>query len=69
VRVKFASGAKVEDFSAGFNEAGEIDPSTALTISAAGVFTVSGAVSFVRTPTGRINVDMPQAVRHDLDPG
>jgi hypothetical protein len=55
------SGAKVEEFSAGFNEAGEIDPDTALTISAAGMFTVSGAVSFIRTPTGRINVDMPQA--------
>ncbi|MBK8118786.1 MAG: hypothetical protein IPK39_05850 [Sulfuritalea sp.] len=61
IRVKFNTAAKVEEFSTGFNEAGEIDPATALTISAAGIFTVSGAVSFTRTPTGRINVDMPQA--------
>ena len=61
VRVRFASAAKLEEFTAGFNEAGEIDPATALTISAGGVFTVRGAVAFTRSPTGRINVDMPQA--------
>lgn len=61
IRVKFNSAAKVEEFSAGFNEAGEIDPATKVTISAAGIFTISGAVSFTRTPNGQINVDLPQA--------
>jgi hypothetical protein len=32
-----------------------------VTISAAGVFTVSGAVMFTRMPNGQVNVDMPQA--------
>jgi hypothetical protein len=50
-----------EEFSAGFNELGQIDPDTALTISAAGIFTISGAVSFTRMPNGQVNVDMPQA--------
>jgi hypothetical protein len=69
IRVKFNSGAKLEEFSAGFNEAGEIDPDTAVTISAAGVFTVGGAVTFTRTPTGRVNVDMPQATVKIAIPG
>ena len=61
VRVKFNSAAKIEEFSAGFNELGELDPDTALTISAAGIFTISGAVSFTRMPNGQVNVDMPFA--------
>jgi hypothetical protein len=61
IRVRFNSAAKIEEFTAGFNEAGEIDPDTAVTISAAGIFTISGAVSFTRTPNGQVNVDLPQA--------
>ncbi len=61
IRVKFGSAAKIEEFSAGFDEQGNIDPATQLTISAAGVFTVKGAVSFTRNPNGTVSVDMPQA--------
>ena len=61
VLVKFNSTANVEQFSAGFNEQGDITEDSAITISAGGVFTVSGAVIFTRTPTGSIEVDMPQA--------
>ncbi|MBT8143978.1 MAG: hypothetical protein KJO55_04710, partial [Gammaproteobacteria bacterium] len=60
IRVKFDSTAKIEEFSAGFNEQGDI-AGDGVVISAAGIFTISGAVSFSRTPTGKVNVDLPQA--------
>ena len=67
IRVKFNSAAKIEEFSAGFNELGELDPDTALTISAAGIDHLR-AVSFTRMPNGQVNVDMPQASVDILDP-
>ena len=60
IRVRFDSTAKIEQFSAGFNQLGEIE-GDGVVISAAGIFTISGAVSFTRTPSGRVNVDLPEA--------
>ncbi|HTD68791.1 MAG TPA: hypothetical protein VK846_19895, partial [Candidatus Limnocylindria bacterium] len=61
VRVKFSSTAKIEEFSAGFDELGEITEGSQVVISAAGIFTLSGAVRFTSSPTGRIDVDLPEA--------
>ena len=61
IRVKFNSTAKIEEFSAGFNEQGEITEDSQVVISAANIFTLSGAVMFTRTPTGKIEVDLPEA--------
>ncbi|MFM8570265.1 MAG: hypothetical protein ACKOAU_01575, partial [Pirellula sp.] len=61
IQVKFATGAKVEEFSVGFNEQGAIDPSTKLTIGVADIVTLSGAVRFTRNPNGQVDVDMPEA--------
>jgi hypothetical protein len=60
IRVQFGEG-KVEEFSAGFDEQGNISDDSAVTISAAGIFTLSGAVRFTRSPTGRVDVDLPEA--------
>ncbi|HMJ89194.1 MAG TPA: hypothetical protein VK530_05230, partial [Candidatus Acidoferrum sp.] len=61
VRVKFSNAAKIEEFSAGFNELGEITNDSQVIISAAGIFTLSGAVRFTKGPTGRVEVDLPEA--------
>ena len=60
IRVKIDQ-SRIEEFSAGFDEFGQINDDSAVVISAAGIFTLSGAVKFTRSPTGRIDVDLPEA--------
>ena len=61
IRVHFGSAARIEEFSAGFDEQGDITDDSAVVISAADIFTISGAVSFTRLPSGRVDVDLPEA--------
>ena len=61
IRVKFGSTAKIEIFEAGFDELGNIQDDTLFTISAADVFSIAGAIRFTRAPTGRVDVDVPEA--------
>ena len=51
----------IEEFSAGFDEFGEISDDSAVVISAADIFTITGAVRFTGRPDGRIDVDLPEA--------
>jgi hypothetical protein len=60
IHLQIGSG-QIEQFSIGFNESGEIVGTDRVLISAAGIFTLSGAVQFTRAPNGRIDVDLPEA--------
>ncbi len=61
VPVVFQSAGLVEEFAAGYDANGQVDPNNLLTISASQVFTIQGAVLFTRTPTGSLNVSVPTA--------
>ncbi|KPK35956.1 MAG: hypothetical protein AMJ65_16940, partial [Phycisphaerae bacterium SG8_4] len=61
IRVKFSSTANITEFSAGFDEQGQITGDSEVVISAADIFKISGAVIFTRSPTGRVDVDLPEA--------
>ena len=57
----FTSATDREEFSAGYGPTGARAPSEDITITLGGIFTVSGAVKFVRQPNGRIDVTLPSA--------
>ena len=61
VTVAFQSAEDVEEFAAGYDSDGAVDPSQLLTISASQVFTIQGAVEFTLMPTGQVAVDVPTA--------
>ncbi len=61
VPVDFQSGAFLEEFAAGYDSNGQVDPTQLLTISASQVFTIQGAVQFTETSTGQVNVNVPTA--------
>ncbi len=61
VPVVFQSTNNVEEFAAGYDSDGAVDPSQLLTISASQVFTIQGAVEFTLMPTGQVSVDIPTA--------
>ena len=61
IRVQFSSTAKVEVFEAGFDELGFVDENRLVTISAADVFSIAGAVRFTRQPNDQVEVDVPEA--------
>jgi len=61
IPVIFSFAQKVEVFEAGVNAQGQPDENSLITISAADVFTLSGMVCFTETPTGRVEVDVPDA--------
>ena len=59
--VAFQSASNVEEFAAGYDANGTVDPSQLLTISASQVFTIQGAAQFTVTPTNQVNVSVPTA--------
>ncbi len=61
VPVVFQSTSNVEEFAAGYDSDGAVDPSQLLTISASQVFTIQGAVEFTLMPTGQVSVNIPTA--------
>ena len=63
VPVVFQSAAFLEEFSAGYDSDGQVDPNQLLTISASQVASRSRAspVQFTRTPTGQVSVNVPTA--------
>jgi hypothetical protein len=55
------SQGRIEQFAVGLDESGNPAGSSQLVISLAGIFEIRGAVQFTRSPTGRVDVDLPEA--------
>jgi hypothetical protein len=60
IRVRITQG-RIEQFAIGLDESGNPEGSSQLLISAAGIFEIRGAVQFTRSPSGRVDVDIPDA--------